>query len=242
MKVGIIQSNYIPWKGYFDFIDDVDLFVFHDDLQYTKGDWRNRNKIKTETGTIWLSVPVKYHNHSQLIMETEIDNSQHWQQKHLNQIKENYHKAQFFDEIYTEYESILQNKFDTISELNVSLIKWMLKKLKINTPVMMSSELKPVGSKTERLIDLLTKLRASVYLSGPSAVSYLDYSKFREAGIGLEYKSYEYKEYKQLFGSFVESISILDLVFNQGLNVREYFKSLSKNEIVIKTKRMEFAA
>ena len=83
MRVGIIQSCYIPWRGYFDFIDDVDLFIFHDNLQYTKGDWRNRNKIKTPNGLCWLTVPVKYDQTSQLIEETRIDYSQKWQQKHI---------------------------------------------------------------------------------------------------------------------------------------------------------------
>ena len=239
MKVGIIQSNYIPWKGYFDFIDDVDLFVFHDDLQYTKGDWRNRNKIKTKNGAIWLTVPVKYYSVSQLIMETEIDYSQRWQQKHLNQINENYHKASFFDQVYDEYAGIVLCKYSTISELNVALIKWIMEKLGINTNLLMSSEIKPVGSKTERLIDILTKLNATVYFSGPSAKNYLDYSKFEEAGIGLEYKSYDYKKYKQLSYPFIDGVTILDLIFNQGMNIREYFKSLSLNKPVVRSRKSE---
>lgn len=241
MKVGIIQSNFIPWRGYFDFIDDVDLFVFHDDLQYTKGDWRNRNKIRTTTGTTWLTIPVKYRSTSQLITNTEIDYSQRWQQRHLNQINENYHKALFFDQVFNEYSQILLNKHSTISDLNVYLIKWIMKKLDIKTPIVMSSELNPIGSKTERLIDILTKLNATSYLSGPSAENYLDYKMFEDSGIGLYYKSYEYKEYQQQFQPFDGAVTVLDLIFNKGFDVRDYFKSISCNAKIIDSRKLEFS-
>jgi len=233
MKVGIIQSNYLPWKGYFDFIDDVDLFVFHDDLQYTKNDWRNRNKIKTQSGLKWLTVPVKYNSVSQLISETPIDNSQNWQKKHLNQLKENYQSAGYFSQIYAELNEIICIKYPTISELNISLIKWVMKKLNINTPVIHSRELKPAGSRTERLIDILTKLNADTYLSGPSASEYLDLELFRNTGIGLEYKSYSYLEYNQQFLPFEHGVTILDLIFNIGIGDRKYFKSLIPGQIII---------
>ncbi|MGA7723579.1 MAG: WbqC family protein [Ignavibacteriaceae bacterium] len=239
MTVGIIQSNYIPWKGYFDFIDDVDLFVFHDDLQYTKGDWRNRNKIKTISSTTWLTVPVKYRSTIQLIAETEIDYSQRWQQKHLNQIKENYHRAPFFGRIFNEFSQILLDKYETISNLNLSLIKWIMNKLNIKTPVILASELKPIGSKTERLIDILTKLNASAYLSGPSAENYLDYTLFENSGIGLAYKTYNYKEYTQQFQPFDGTVTVLDLMFNKGFDVREYFKSINCNTKILDSKKLK---
>lgn len=230
MRVGIIQSCYIPWRGYFDFIDDVDLFIFHDNLQYTKGDWRNRNKIKTPNGLCWLTVPVKYDQTSQLIEETRIDYSQKWQQKHINQIDTNYHNAPVYGLYADEFFSIIRQDFETISELNISLTKWGMSKLSIDTPLRMSSEFNPVGSKTDRLIDILKKADADIYLSGPTAKGYLETEKFAAAGIQLEYKSYQYQDYPQLWGGFEPAVTILDLLFNCGEYSQEYLKSLHENE------------
>ena len=230
MKVGIIQSNYIPWQGYFDFIDDVDLFIFHDDLQYTKCDWRNRNKIKIPNDLLWLSVPVKYSKTSQRICDTSIDYSQIWQQKHINQIKTNYCNAPFYKLYVDEFFSIINQNVETISELNISLIKWCMSKLSIDTPLRMSSEFSPVGSKTDRLIDILQKANATTYLSGPKAKDYLEPEKFAAAGIQLQYKSYQYKNYPQLWEPFEPAVSVLDLLFNCGESSREYLKSLIENK------------
>jgi hypothetical protein len=239
MKVGIIQSNYIPWKGYFDFIDDVDLFVLFDDVQYTNRDWRNRNKIKTREGMSWLTVPVKNRHAVQTIQETEIDYSEPWQENHLNKIKENYLKAPHYGTFIQNFFDLISKKYGSISELNISLIKWLMKELNINTPLIMSSELNPVGNKTDRLIDILKKVNANMYLSGPAASGYLEVEKFKKEGIGLEYKSYSYTEYGQLFGVFEHGVTILDLIFNCGSDVRMYFKSLEPNKEVFVPNKSE---
>jgi hypothetical protein len=238
VRVGIIQSNYIPWRGYFDFIDDVDLFIFHDDLQYTKGDWRNRNKIKTPNGLVWLTVPVRYHKTDQIICETPIDDSQSWCKKHINQIIANYSKAPFFHHYADEFFAIIKQKFETISDLNVMLTRWIMEKLSITTPLRMSSEFEPAGTKTDRLIDILKKVGATIYLSGPSAKDYLETEKFAEACIELEYKSYVYREYLQLWGQFEPTVTILDLLFNCGEHSRDYLKSLKENEKVAAIRRL----
>ena len=234
MKVGIIQSNYIPWRGYFDFIDDVDLFIFHDDLQYTKGDWRNRNKIKTEGRTRWVTVPVKYGSKELLICNTPIDYSQAWTKKHINQFKTWYSRTPFFESYSHEFFYIMQKKHDTISGLNIDLCHWIMKKIEIDTPTRLSSELQPQGSKTERLIDLLKKVKAKTYLSGPSAKGYLDENLFRKHGISLDYKTYDYAPYPQLWGDFVGEVTVLDLLFNLGPNARQYLKSQSSNHAVVR--------
>lgn len=233
MRVGIIQSSYIPWRGYFDFIDDVDLFIFHDDLQYTKNDWRNRNKIKTDKGTTWLTVSVNYKSTSQLICDTTIDYSHRWNQKHINQIQQYYGKAPYFSEYRHDLFDILQHKFLTISELNIALCKWIMEKLYIKTPLHLSSEFRPVGKKTERLIDILIKVGATTYLSGPAAKDYLEEEEFKQAGIGLEYKVYDYPEYPQLHGKFEPQVSVLDLLFNCGEDSKKFIKSLRPNEKVV---------
>jgi len=229
VKIGLIQSNFIPWKGYFDFIDDVDLFIYHDDLQYTKGDWRNRNRIKTEKGATWITVPVLYKRVDQLICDTYVDYSQNWIQKITNKLCNYYKRAPYFRVYANDFFAILNNKYKTISELNINVNNWVMGILGIKTKIIMSYELNPVGTKTDRIIDILLKVGANRYLSGPSAKNYLEEDKFAKHRIALEYKNYEYKEYSQLFGEFEHNVTILDMIFNIGVENREYWKSSKPN-------------
>lgn len=230
MRVGIIQSNYIPWRGYFDFIDDCDLFIYHDDLQYTKGDWRNRNLIKTPQGLVYLTVPVRYHDVEQRICDTEIDYSQKWIDKHRNLIRTHYAKATHFQRCSEPFFDLLTKQWRTISELNRAVNAWIMAELEITTPVRMSSEFSPQGSKTDRLVGILRQTGADVYLSGPAAKDYLEPEKLTAAGIVLEYKSYEYPEYPQFDPPFMPNVTVLDLLFHCGPEARQYLKSVSPNQ------------
>lgn len=232
MKVAVIQSNYVPWRGYFDFIDSVDLFVFYDDLQYTTRDWRNRNRIVTPDGLRWLTVPVNYTKRSQRIDEVPIDYRQNWQERHFHQLETNYRRAPSFQTYVHQFTSIINQEFSSISELNVALCKWIMRLLDIRTPTCMSRELKLSGTKSERLIELLTKVGATSYLSGPSAAAYLDLELFHRQGLRVEYKSYDYPPYPQLRGEFHGDASILDLLFNTGPDARQYLKSCAPNRVV----------
>jgi hypothetical protein len=235
MRVGIIQSNYLPWRGYFDFIDDVDLFIFLDDVQYTTRDWRNRNLLKTPKGTSWITVPVKYQTRSQLICETLIDYSQEWQIAHTSKFLTYYSNAPFHREVLLLWKEALSTFDETISQLNVRLTKMLCSYLGITTPTIMSSELKVDGSKADRLIGLLKAVNASTYLAGPSSRNYLDEKQFRKEKIGLEYKTYEYNAYIQLWDDFVSNVSIIDLIANLGLESRKNIKSRKPNEIVVES-------
>lgn len=234
MRVGVIQSSFIPWRGYFDFIASVDLFVFHDDLQYTKGDWRNRNRIKTPEGLIWLTVPVHYRSVSQLICETAIDESTDWRTKHLRQWQSHYRRAPFLADVLAILGDMCHDRTGlTISELNTHLTRTIAAYLNISTPMVMSGQFDPSGAKTDRLIDLLKKVGATSYLSGPSADAYLDKSAFSKAGIGLEYKSYDYEPYEQLWGSYDGAVTVLDLIANCGPDSMGYLRSRTPDVRVI---------
>jgi hypothetical protein len=224
MKVGIIQSNFLPWRGYFDFIREVDLFIIHDDLQYTKGDWRNRNKIKTSRGLEWITVPVNYKNTSQLIEETTVDYSTPWARKALNRIKEAYRQSPYFETYFTQLSNLLLEPAASISDLNLRLIHWACKHLKIDTPIRLSREFHPQGTKTERLLGILKQVDATVYLSGPAAQAYLFPELLENEGIKLEYKKYNYPEYPQLFPPFEPYVSIIDLFFMMGENAWSYLE------------------
>lgn len=233
MKIGVIQSSYIPWRGYFDFIASVDTFVFHDDIQYTKSDWRNRNRIKTPKGTEWLTVPVRYKEVSQLICETSIDHSTSWQQKHLRKMQESYREAPYAQAALDIIASVPADQSETISNLNIVLTKRICEYLCITTPLITSSDLSLVGTKTDRLIDLLKKLNATTYLSGPSAEAYLDKDAFPRNGIRLEYKSYNYDPYPQLWGEFEGAVTILDLIANCGPDAKNFIRSRSPDTVII---------
>ncbi len=232
MKVAIIQSNYLPWRGYFDIIDDVDLFIYYDDVQYTKNDWRNRNKIKTSNGTMWLTVTVNHASLKQKICDTQIKYESLWHQNHIQQVHNWYQKAPYYSQYIDELCELLNLEYRTISELNRSLCEWIMRKLSIDTQTICATELHPTGRRTERVLSLLKEVSATSYLSGPAAKSYIDNSLFNENGIGLEYKNYDYPVYRQLYGTFEPAVSILDLLFNTGPNAREFLKSRTPNQVV----------
>jgi len=222
MKVGIIQSNFLPWRGYFDFIREVDLFIIHDDLQYTKGDWRNRNKIKTPNGLKWITVPVKYQHSKQLIEETKIDYSTPWANRMLNRIQDSYHHTPHFEPYFSELNNLLLEPAASISDLNMRLINWVCTHLEIDTPITFSRQYHPQGIKTERLIGILQQVNATIYLSGPAAKTYLEPDLFEQADICLEYKVYDYPEYEQLYPPYEQAVSVLDLLFMLGKNAKAY--------------------
>lgn len=220
----MIQSNYIPWRGYFDFIDDCDLFVYYDDVQYTHKDWRNRNRIKTDRGPLWLSVPV-LHGQDTLIQEARIDYGTRWLDKHVRSLRLAYQKAPHFRAYAPGFFDLLHGRAETISELNVRICAWIMAQLGVKTRTRMSREVGVAGDKAGRPLRIAQHLGATSYLSGPAARPYTDAQGFRAAGIKLEFKVYDYPEYPQLHGAFEPSVTVLDLLFNCGPEARRYLKS-----------------
>ena len=225
-KIAILQSNYIPWKGYFDMIAAVDEFILFDDMQYTRRDWRNRNLIKTPQGVQWLTVPVhvkgKYH---QKIRETEIDGSG-WSPTHWKALLQNYRNAPHFSEVAAMLEPIYLNEsFEYLSALNRRLIESICQYLGITTKITNSWSYKLIDGKTERLADLCIQAGGSEYISGPSAKDYIVEKAFNEVGLKLNWFEYEgYPEYPQLWGDFDHRVTILDLLFNCGRQAYRYMK------------------
>jgi len=224
-KIAILQSNYIPWKGYFDIIKMADVFVFYDEVQYTKNDWRNRNQIKTPTGLSWLTIPVLQNTLNQKINETIVSQF-NWNKKHWNSITCNYSKAPFFKTLENEFEQLYSSiETKNLSEINQNFIKKIANFLKIETDIIDSTTLNLAGDKNERLIEAVKKLNGTHYISGPSAKSYLDVKKFEAESIQVEWVDYNgYPEYSQLYGDFKHNVSILDLIFNEGSNANNFLK------------------
>lgn len=223
MRVAIIQSNYIPWKGYFDIIHDVDTFIFLDDVQFTQQDWRSRNRIKTSNGLLWLSVPAGTNKH-RLIHEVRLADAA-WQTRHWRSICQNYARAPYFD-LYREFfeELYLGRRWESLSEMNQHFIKRIaVEYFDVKTCFRDSREFVLQGRKLDRLLDLVRQIGASSYLSGPAAREYIDDERFREANIELVYKDYSgYPTYQQPHPPFEHGVSILDVLFNVGPDAPYY--------------------
>jgi len=225
-KCAILQSNYIPWKGYFDIIFMVDEFIFHDVVQYTKLDWRNRNKIKTPIGSKWLSIPIdKPEHHKDLRICDARINDASWAKKHWNIIVHNYKKAPFFH-IYKELfeELYLAKEEKYLCEVNYKFISSICFILGIETKLSICTDYNLVNGKVERLVSLVKQADGTDYISGPAAKKYItDDSLFSEAGINLTWIDYSgYPEYLQLNPPFDHYVSILDLLFNTGPQAQYY--------------------
>ncbi len=225
-KIAISQSNYIPWKGYFDMINSVDVFVIYDEVQYTKNDWRNRNLLKTKKGVEWITIPVKQAKLDQTIDETFVATT-NWNIKHWKMIQATYGKASYFNKYKVELESLYLNmNTNLLSEINFIFIQLICRLLGISTELINSRDLNLEGDRVTRLVDACKKLNGDIYVSGPTAKNYLEEELFTSNNISIKWMDYSgYKEYNQMSLPFVHTVSILDLLFNEGNDSKKYLKS-----------------
>jgi hypothetical protein len=225
--IAVVQSNYIPWRGYFDLINSVDEFILYDDVQYTIRDWRNRNIIKTSSGPLWLTIPVQVKGeYLQKIKDTRISDPT-WGRKHWASIMHSYSRAKYFrmqKELFEELYLQADDKF--LSHINYRFIVAICRILEIRTTISWSMDYNLIGDKTERLVHLCQQARATAYLSGPAAKAYLNEDLFRREGIAVSYTDYSgYPEYRQLYPPFEPRVSIIDLILNEGPSATRYMKS-----------------
>lgn len=217
--VAIVQSSYVPWKGTFEIIHDVDEFILFDDVQYTRRDWRNRNRIKTRDGLKWLTIPVEVSgNYKEVIHEIRVADDG-WRKSHWNSLQHAYSKSPFFDKYRDRLEALYRDTHEnSLSRINHRFLREMMDILGLDTKLSWSMDYAPVsGRKSERLIALCKAANATRYVSGPSARSYIDPQAFERAGIELTYMDFDgYPEYEQLYPPFCHEVSILDLIFIRG--------------------------
>lgn len=225
MKCVILQPSFIPWRGYFHQIHKSDIFVLLDCVQYDKRGWRNRNRIKTSQGAQWLTIPVNTTGTYQglLICDISIAQDQSWRRKHFASIEHNYRKAPYWKKYAVLVEEIYALPGDRLVDITCPSTEMIARHLgSSNTRFLRSSSLEAKGKKTDRLLDILNKVGATHYISGPSARNYIEEEKFDAAGITLEYMTYNYPEYPQMHGPFDAQVSILDLLFNLGPEAPQY--------------------
>jgi len=233
MIVSIHQPNYLPWAGFIHKIAISDIYVVFDDVQLVRGkSFGIRTKIKTESGTKWLTVPVKNKSSLLKINQVEINNEINWNEKHWNSLKHNYAKAPFFSDFGQMIHDVLNKKLEKLVELNVSIIKLILRTLEIKTKVVLSSELNVSDTGTEKIIGIVKKLGSDQYLSGQGEGSkrYVSGKEdvFRKHGINLCIQKFEHPVYSQLHGDFIQNLSICDMIFNIGAEKTIQTLNLSK--------------
>ncbi|HOJ51819.1 MAG TPA: WbqC family protein [Syntrophales bacterium] len=217
MICAVHQPQYLPWLGYFDKIDRADVFVLLDTVQYKKNEWQNRNRIKTANGPQWLTVPVCF-RYPQLIQEVEINNRERWQHKHWQALKTNYARAPYWDFLKPFFEEILDQPWEKIAPLNITVVRRLCELLGIETPIHIASELGTFPEDPdERLIAITRHFGADTYLAGSGGYNYMNLDAYRSAGIKVIFQEFRHPVYRQLFSDeFISHLSVIDLVFNHG--------------------------
>jgi hypothetical protein len=228
-RVAIIQSNYIPWRGYFDIINSVDAFVLLDDVQFTRRDWRNRNQIKTAQGLQWLTIPVDVKGQFDIKIKDVTVSNASWAQDHWNKIAQAYRKAPYFQAYKAQFEqAYLTDSERYLSQINHRFLSLINSILSVKTPLLWSNDFVISQDKSQRLLQICQQLDATTYVSGPAAKDYLQVALFQEAGLEVEWVNYDgYAGYQQLHGAFEPNVSVIDLIFNQGPAAKQYLKGFS---------------
>lgn len=235
-RVAILQSNYIPWKGYFDIIAAVDEFILLDDVQYTHRDWRNRNIVKTPGGNKWLSVPVRHDRSSRILDVTIATDQGDWVKTHLTTIEHSYGRAPFAGEVTPMLRDLYERVRGAthLSQVNRTLIEGLQTYMGIPTRLSWSTDYMTLEESdaltpTDRLVQLCLRAGATTYLSGPAAKAYMDVDAFTSQGVGVEWMDYEgYPVYAQLHGDFDHHVSVIDLLFMTGKDATAYMKYAPK--------------
>jgi hypothetical protein len=218
LTVVVLQPGYLPWLGFFDQLHRADVFVYYDDVQYDKHGWRNRNRIKTQNGAQWLTVPVRHSGGDGFprILDVDIDNRTPWARKHLASVRQAYARAPFLDRYLPELEELLQRRWERLVDLDISCVSMLANWFGLRTRVERSSALSINGDRSARLVNICAHFGATRYVSGDSAAAYLDLDLFRQQGIGVEWQHYTHPTYTQLHGGFIPYLSALDLLLNCG--------------------------
>ncbi len=215
MRVTIHQPQYLPWLGYLDKIDQADLFVVLDSVQFKKNEWQNRNRIRTAQGWQWLTVPV-LHKFGQQVDQVRINPETEWRSKHLRALEMHYQKAAFARWYLEGLRTIYGRPWDQLAELNLAILRWLLQAFGITTPVQRSSDMRLREEPTERLIDICRTVGASRYLAGAGATQYMDLPRFQASGVELELQAFHHPVYPQCYEPFMPGMSAVDLLFGCG--------------------------
>lgn len=229
------QPVYLPWLGLIHKIALADKFVFFNEVQYLPKDWMNRNKIKTHTNEIWLTVPVLRKGYRDMkISQIRINNDEDWKRKNLNSISLNYKKAAYFKKYFYFFEETFDKKWEYLADLNEHFLKWFLKEFGIKTEFLNASEYDFQGTKSDLVLDMCKKLETDLYIFGKLGKDYANVRDFEENGIKVVFQDYRHPNYPQIHGKFIPNLSVVDLLFNCGPKSHEIIMkdNISKKDLI----------
>lgn len=215
MRVTIHQPQFLPWLGYLDKIDQADLFIVLDTVQFKKNEWQNRNRIRTPEGWQWLTVPV-LQRFGQRIDDVRINATASWRAQQLRALEMHYARAPYRDRYLADLRKLYERPWEKLCELNLTAIRWLLRSFGITTPVRCASEWTAREEPTDRLVDLCAAVGATRYLAGPGAEGYMDKPRFEASGVRLELQAFRHPLYRQVYEPFEPNLSAIDLLLMQG--------------------------
>lgn len=229
MNISIHQPQYLPWLPYLMKIEESDVFIFLDTVDFQKNGLQNRNQVKTARGPQWLTVPVRQRL-GQKIHDVKIDKSTNWRRKHWQTIQQCYTQAPAFKSYEKDIATLYEREWNELNELNIELTTLMLNWMEIKTEIMRSSQMKSTGAGSDLVLNLCLEAGATRYLTGLGGKNYLDEESFAKAGVEIVYgPSVLPVAYPQLFSKvgFLNHLSALDIVLNCGDAWRSYLPKSS---------------
>ncbi len=232
MTIVVLQPGYLPWLGFFDQLRRADVFVYYDDVQYNTHGWRNRNRIKTKQGPLWLTVPVRHSGLSKpRILDVQIDTTTNWAKKHVASVRQAYAAAPFLTQYAPALEEILLQPWERLVDVDIAVAGLIAEWLGLQRPIERSSQLGIEGGQSQRLVNICRHFGATTYLSGNAASDYLDVPLFEQNGIAVQWQDFAHPVYPQLHGEFVPYLSAIDLVLNCGEAARGVLEGVSPAEV-----------
>jgi hypothetical protein len=219
----IHQVNYIPWLGFFSKAKDSDIFVMFDDARYSKNNFMNRNSIRTAGGWTYLTIPIERKYYRKPLCQVMLPHDDRWKEDHWKAILFNYNRAEFFHDYSDFFDGIYNEEHRTLVEFNEKIILYLFKQFGVKAEVVRTTELGIDTSlrKTDMLLDILKRVRATSYISGEGGKDYIDEEMFRKSGIELRFQEFEHPTYKQAFEGFIPRMSAIDALFNLGKGAAE---------------------
>lgn len=225
-SIVISQSMYFPWVGMLEEVNLADVFVYYDDVQYSKGGFLNRVQFKTANGCKWLSVPLRAQSLGQRIDEVSIDNRIDWRSQHRELLRQAYLRAPFRDDMLAVFDWAMSRSGDTLVEVTRASTMALLQYFSLHESCRFVdvTSLAIPGASSERVLDVTQAVGGSVYVTGHGARHYLDHDMFERAGVEVRYMAYRCAPYPQLHGEFTPYVTALDLVANCGKDGRRFIQ------------------
>lgn len=230
MRVAIMQPTYLPWLGYFDMMNSVDMFVLLDNVQFEKKSWQQRNRIRSRRGELLLTIPVRTSGRfEQEIREVEIDPSTGFTRKHIRSIASSYQRAPHVDETLPQLAALIEKTSLPLSAFNEALIRCMADILQVPTMIVNGSSLKATGNRTQLTVNQCLELGADHFLAAEGSRSYIsEETAFAKHGIAVEYHHFVHPTYPQLYGDFIPNLSAIDLILNCGRDAVRYLRRIDR--------------